>query len=394
MFQATIKREFSQNRDQTSGIDFLKHKLVGGRSKWAITSKIDCPDISEDGKYVYICTMNFEKKHGQRSEELIKREWTGMLENLAKFGSLGNFATYPWVIIDPPNFAETSSDSQGVHHALSKNTGITLADVKERVMPTVNELLNSEEALDNSEYFKGIFGRNAQLRTILSSIKSFLESDGQRRNHIILWGSPGCCKSHILSSVGRLLGHDAVVRLDGTSTTPAGIYKVYFQEFDNIPEPPFVILEEAEKTSEDSLRVWLGALDDRGELRKINAREMRNREIKILCLATANDKDEFDRLMGGTLKRPGALSSRFVHQLECPRPNRHVLKMILTRDIDAYGGNHAWIEPALDLASEVGTDDPRKVLGYLDGGDRLLTGEYQKDIHSILGIKDLEVVAA
>jgi hypothetical protein len=136
----------------------------------------------------------------------------------------------------------------------------------------------------------------------------------------------------------------------------------------------------------------LGALDDRGELRKINAREMRNREIKILCLATANDKDEFDRLMGGTLKRPGALSSRFVHQLECPRPNREVLRMILTRDIDSYGGSSDWIEPALDLAAEIGTDDPRKVLGFLDGGHRLLTGEYQRDIRSILGIK-LEVAA-
>ena len=280
-----------------------------------------------------------------------------------------------------------------VHHALSKNTGVTLAEVKERVMPIINELLSSDKALDDSEYFKGIFGRNAQLRTILSSVKSFLESDGLRRNHLILYGSPGCAKTQILNAIGKLLGQDAVVRLDGTSTTPAGIYKVYFQEFDNISEPPFVILEEAEKTSEDSLRVWLGVLDDRGELRKINAREMRSREVKVLCLATVNDKDEFDRLMGGTLKRPGALSSRFVHQLVCPRPTRNVLKMILTRDINSYGGKQEWIEPALNLASQIGTDDPRKVLGFLDGGDRLLSGEYQQDLFDILGIKETAIAA-
>jgi MoxR-like ATPase len=98
-------------------------------------------------------------------------------------------------------------------------------------LPTINELLANEEVLDSSEYFKGIFGRSPQIRTILSSVKSFLESDGQRRNHVLLYGLPACAKTQILNAISKLLGQDAVVRLDGTSTTPAGIYKVYFQEF-------------------------------------------------------------------------------------------------------------------------------------------------------------------
>ena len=141
-----------------------------------------------------------------------------------------------------------------------------------------------------------------------------------------------------------------------------------------------MFIEEIEKCHEDGLRVWLGALDDRGELRKTNFRESRARKIQILTLATANDKVIFDKLMGGTDKRPGALSSRFVNQLHCPRPDEKVLRKILERDIDSYGGHADWIQPALDLAKVIGTDDPRRVLSYLDGGDRLLNGMYQKDI--------------
>jgi len=407
MFEVTLQRRFSQVRDQNSGIEYIKTRaVVGGRSRWSITnSQIKGPHL-DGARYIYTCTLTFEKRSGSRNEESLSREWNVILENLVRLGNSARFQAYPWNIVDESTGifdkaaiskenvlgdaleqvqADAVTVNDGAHHALSKNTGVTLAEVKERVLPIIDGLLSSEEALTNSEYFKGIFARNPQIRSILSSVKSFLETDGQRRNHVLLWGLPACAKTQILTSITRLLGDDAVVRLDGTSTTPAGIYKVYFDEFDGIPEPPFVVLEEAEKTSEDSLRVWLGALDDRGELRKINARQMRSRDIKILCLATANDKDEFDHLMGGTAHRPGALSSRFVHQLKCPRPDRQVLKMILMRDIHSYGGKEDWVEPALDLATQIETDDPRKVLGFLDGGDRLLTGAYQKDLLQIYG---------
>ena len=32
-----------------------------------------------------------------------------------------------------------------------------------------------------------------------------------------------------------------------------------------------------------------------------------------------------------------------------------------------------------DLCAQEGTDDPRRAIALLDGGDRLLTGEYQAD---------------
>ncbi|HEV7738605.1 MAG TPA: hypothetical protein VGO47_14690, partial [Chlamydiales bacterium] len=201
-----------------------------------------------------------------------------------------------------------------------------------------------------------------------------------RRNHVLLYGLPACAKTQILNAVTNLLGSDAVVRLDGTSTTPAGIYKTYFEEFGDRPEPPFVVLEESEKTEEAALRVWLGVLDDRGELRKVNFREQQVRELKVLCLSTANDKDQFDLLMGGTPGKPGALSSRFAHQMYCQRPNEKVLRLILERDIEKNGGSLLWIDKVIELAKQLRTNDPRKVLSFLDGAERLMTGAYQKDI--------------
>jgi MoxR-like ATPase len=213
---------------------------------------------------------------------------------------------------------------------------------------------------------------------MLSSVYSFLATDGERRNHVLLYGLPACAKTQILLRLIQFLGEGAVMRLDATSTTSAGVYKLFFKEYQD-GVPPFAVVEEIEKTTEEALRVWLGVLDDRGELLKVTFRDMLARNVKMLCLATANDKALFDKLMGGTSAKEGALASRFVNQLECQRPDAKVLEMILKRDIDARGGNYDWIKPCLALAKDLETDDPRKVLGFLDGGDRLLTNQYQED---------------
>ena len=111
------------------------------------------------------------------------------------------------------------------------------------------------------------------------------------------------------------------------------------------------------------------------------------RKVHFLSLSTANDKEKFDLMMGGRTNYPGALSSRFVHQLECPRPDKTQMRMILKRDIERFGGKLEWIDPCIELAEQIGTNDPRKVLGFLDGGDRLMDKSYQNDqlnIHHLL----------
>lgn len=397
MYSVTIQRTLSQRRDQSAAIDALVNKALSKtKGSWRLKN-LSSPEPVANNGWVFVCALEFEKYRGRLNDvDLMNREWLTIVKTIDKAGNNGAFTKYPWSIaavtgdIDLDTLGDNNSDEYddsdgGVHHALSNNSGITLQEVRERTLPLIDELLADDRAISESEYFKRIFGRNAQIRTVLSSIKSFLETDGQRRNHLLLYGLPACAKTQILTSIADLLGQDAVLRLDATSTTPAAIYRIYFEEFKDIEPPPFVILEEAEKTDENSLRVWLGALDDRGELRKIKHREMKSREVKLLCLATVNDKEEFDKLMGGTVTKPGALSSRFVHQLMCPRPDKEVLKKILLRDIFRFGGNNDWVDPILELAEAVETNDPRKVLGFIDGGNRLLNGEYQKDILTICG---------
>jgi len=355
----------------------------------------------------------------KKDKHLIAREWQSMTHRLHQLCNLSRWQDQPWEIVEVipavdadilvPRVEEEDSDQdnsqikkrpkgvkqriapRGVHDAVNTHNVIDLQGLKNRALGTINKLVRSPKALN--EAFDGIYDREPQIRTILSSVKSFLESDGRRRNHVLLWGLPACAKTQILLKLTEVLGEDAVLRLDATSTTSAGIYKLFFDEYQN-GVPPFCIIEEIEKCAEEALRVWLGALDDRGELRKINYRIMQVREVQILCLASANDKLIFDKLMGGTEKKPGALSSRFVNQLHCPRPNRKVLELILRRDIQKNGGKIAWIQPAIELAEQIETNDPRKVLAFLDGAERLETGAYQRDIIRIYDQCKMEREAA
>jgi hypothetical protein len=404
MHQVTVERTHPQCRGHKKLVKHLENCVNRKSTRfWRVKKTVEHPSTQAKDGWVYQFTLHFEKVGGHR--DATERQWNAILEKLERICNHARWNKYPWQIVDvkpavssidvetptvsddgtinppPPavNGVKKVNVPRGVHHAVATDNVCTLTDAKDRSLAQINAMLDddSEEMLRTA--FSGIFDREPQIRVMLSAIKSFLETDGERRNHVLLYGLPACAKTQILLRMTDILGVDAVLRLDATSTTSAGIYKLFFQEYkDDVP--PFVVMEEIEKTSEEALRVWLGALDDRGELRKVNYREMLVREVKILCLSTAIDKLLFDRLMGGTEKKPGALSSRFVNKLHCPRPDRKVLSKILKRDIDANGGKDEWIEPALDLAQAVKTDDPRQVLAFLDGGDRLISGLYQKDI--------------
>ncbi len=393
-YQITLVREFTQSRDQSKGIEFIKRRVLSSKPAWEIINTEIFPVEEKLFNYIYRVALTFRKTSGQKQTEA--KEWLAITQALTKIGEGSKFRPCVWKIEssshDTVTEPEAVTGDSFTKHAMSENIGITLQDVKELCLEKITQLLTEKDAIQNSEYFRHIFERDAQIRIALSSIKSFLETNGERRNHILLYGLPACAKTEICNAITRLVSEAAVVRLDGTSTTPAGIYKTYFENFADLPEPPFVVLEECEKTSEESLRVWLGVLDYRGELRKVNYREQAQRTLKVLCIATANDKEEFDLLMGGTAKKPGALSSRFVHQVECQRPNEKVLRMILERDIVEKGGKMQWVDAVIELAKATRTDDPRKVLAYLDGGDRLETGEYQADILAVYKVPKPELI--
>ncbi len=231
-------------------------------------------------------------------------------------------------------------------------------------------------------FFSHLFEREVQVRLILDTLGAAIASEWRVRNHCLLWGRPACGKTEILLAVERMLGADAVVKLDATMTSKAGAENLLL-ELEHVP--PILLIEELEKCDPANLPWLLGVLDQRGEVIKTNARiGTVRKEARCLCLATVNDLVRFRAALSG------ALASRFPHQICCPRPGRAVLRQILLREVHARGGKEEWIDPALDLLTREGGNDPRRAIALLDGRDRLLNGEYQADWEAIRRCADGE----
>lgn len=373
-------------------VDLIVKKSLDSLINFKFVEKINVIDgkKTKDSLWLYKYKITFKytghKSKLDDSKKLLE-------EKLAKYCSYSTFGKYPWEIVSEENKIEIDENQEKEelghleiddikHLAPDQNDVPSWSDLK---LP--EELLYDDNALTKHPSFKNIYGLNPQIRTILSSIKSAIETDGNRRNHTVLWGKPACGKTQVVLAIENLLGPHSVLRLDATSTTRAGLEKLFFKDLVKIP--PIVVCEEIEKAKEEWLQIWLGALDDRGEIRKINFRTCLVRELKILFICTVNDKNLFDKMMGGEgSHKPGALSSRCVNDVYFPRPDVDILRSILRKDIICKGGKEEYIEPCIELAKAINTNDPRKVLSFLSGGERLLTGDYQEDLLKIFESKE------
>ena len=373
-------------------IDYLIGRALGGaRGKsWSAQYKRVKSPCQENGLWVFVYQLTFEKNKGQKGGSAEYSQWSEIQAMLGKTGSNSKFGQYPWEIVEENSIKE---DSANQPEGSPKNGEKVLSNVRDVVIPskvkTFSELLfpeeligeNSDEHLANHPCFQHIYGLNPQIRTILTAIKAARETDGKMNFHHVLYGPPGCGKTTVLLAIEELLGEGAVLRLDTTATTRPGIERLFFDQLKEIP--PIISCEEIEKAKEDGLQVWLGALDDRQEIRKVNFHQARVLKIQILFLCTCNNKRAFDRMMNNGTEEQGALSSRCVNQIYFPRPTEETLKLILKREIDKRGGDYAWVEPCIKLAREMKLSDPRQVRAFLAGGEKLLDGSYQKDrLHS------------
>jgi hypothetical protein len=379
-------------------IDFIVGRaLASNRGRgWEETSR-KFEDIIETSKgWRYSCLLVLEKTSGRgRDGEVEFKQWQDIKAMLELTGKSAKFKETPWKVIfkdgdDMGDATVTHSDESDESQPSEEITGVkTVAgSMSEKVLDwsdlkIPDELLESDQALAEHPAFSDLYDLGPQIRTVLSAIKRAIETNGASRNHSVLYGEPGCGKTSTLRAVEKLFGPGSVLHLDATSTTKAGIEKLFFSELKQYPR--LVFLEEAEKAPEDGLKIWLGALDDRGELRKVNFRQTQIREIQILFFCTANNKRAFDNMMGTGSGEPGALSSRCVNEIQFPRPAESTLRKILEKEIDQKGGKKDWITPCLELAKELKVSDPRKVKAFLTGGDRLLDGTYQWDQRKIRG---------
>jgi len=372
-------------------------------SGWEVISQeihdpVEISNPREDRRgWKFVCNLELEKTGGRgRGGETEYRQWEDIKAMFVQCGQAGKFQDSPWTITFPTESIIAAAESNNVEKDDSEEDSDNIVGVKtvagamaERTLEWSDlhippELLESDEALAAHPAFSDLYDIGPQIRTVLSAVKRAVDTNGASRNHSVLYGEPGCGKTSTLRAVEKLFGPGSVLHLDATSTTKAGIEKLFFSELKDYPR--LVFLEEAEKAPEDGLKIWLGALDDRGELRKVNFRQTQIREIQILFFCTANNKRAFDNMMGTGSGEPGALSSRCVNEIHFPRPNASTLRKILEKEIDQKGGNRDWITPCLNIASELNVSDPRKVKAFLTGGERLLTGAYQADLRAIRGI--------
>lgn len=230
------------------------------------------------------------------------------------------------------------------------------------------------------DYFGNLYDRDAQISIVMSALEAAIESEWRNRFHTVLMGPPACGKTELLATIRRMCGNDAVLVLDGTAITQAGIYK----ELDECEElPRVIIIEEIEKADTDALRVLLGLLDTRGELNKLTARTRIQRDCRVLCYATVNDIDKFETMLSG------ALASRFSHQVYCPVPDRALMSRILAREVALIGGDLRWIEACLDYMESINSSDPRKAIALcLSGRDGWLNGKYPEKLDKIRRLKN------
>src|SRR5438128_11293298 len=99
MFKVNLQRQFTQVRNQSSGIEYIRERAVSGnRTKWkCVNTQIGDP-LYRNGKYVYECTLVFEKQSGHSGDSLLLREWNNIIATINKLGAVQKFQPYPWKV--------------------------------------------------------------------------------------------------------------------------------------------------------------------------------------------------------------------------------------------------------------------------------------------------------
>lgn len=393
-------------------INYIIERGFGaGRGKtWECTQR-RIPPVQRDGAWVFTFELVFQKTSGPQGGEAEYRQWEEIKAMITQSGQAARYmaTNSPWLVMDPQNNVSNAT-SPAIPAVVAEMPPENLADIVSqageaiatRLLGGVREVgsdfgvvsawkdlkvpdqflgPDSDVAMSQHPAWKDLYDLGPQIRILFNNINRAAETDGESRNHGVLFGHSGCGKTTTLLALEKMYGPSAVLRLDATSTTRAGLEKMFFNDLKEVP--PLVFMEEAEKADPEALKIWLGALDDRGEIRKVNFRVNMLRSLKVLFICTVNNKGLFDRMMGSDGSQGGALSSRCVSQIYFPRPSDDTLKQILKKEIDQHGGSMDWIAPALGLAKELGVSDPRVVRHYLAGGDRLLDGSYQRDWKAI-----------
>jgi predicted AAA+ superfamily ATPase len=238
-----------------------------------------------------------------------------------------------------------------------------------------------------SNYFTGIYEREPHIRLIHSATRTFIESSGEERNHVLLYGEPAAAKT-ILFKAFKEWYDDEVERvciINSTTTSKAGLENWILEKAQTGLLPEILWFDEIEKfTNENDISCLLSIMDGSGEIFKMNARiGKQSAKARVLVWGTCNN---FAKLRAWN---SGAIWSRFGKRLACVRPGRELMLKILLEKLDLRRRrgrmvNEAWATAAVNYGFDVAkTNDPREILSYLDGGDGLLDGSYFQDLEDV-----------
>ncbi len=237
------------------------------------------------------------------------------------------------------------------------------------------------------KYFRGIKERDAHIRLMYASIYNYKSTCGEDRNHTLLYGDPASAKSSLIKCFKNWFEEDGVERItmiNATTLSKAGLENWLLEKARIKMLPEILWINELEKGNPDDFLCLLTIMDQQGEIQRLNSRIGKQQEAaKVLIWADCNDEQKIRNW------NKEALWSRFNKRWACVRPSRDVMLEILIDNINerkqkGYPSHPGWAKAALDYAYDVmKCDDPREILGLLDGGDKLLDGSYFKDMELV-----------
>lgn len=363
VLQRIIGKTMRADRQRSHLQQFASTALKGTRGKgWTYKiTRIEDPKRNND-QVIHRATVLFDTTHQRES---VHEKWSSIVRKFAEVACSGALKSNPWRVISPTGFDAVAEEAIKSH--------VRAGERKERMNEP--KTLGEVNLVPAKGEFDRIFGREAQLRRILDALHLAQRTEWQKRNNVLLDGPPGSGKSECMMAIAKMLGaeNDAWRWFDATSMTKAGAIEEIIA---NSVVPPVLFIEEIEKCEENALRWLLGVMDVRGQIRRTNYRVGNDaRNVRMLVIASANDVKLLKEVMSG------ALYSRFQNKIYCPEPDRLIMRKILEREIEEIKGKTSWIDPTLQFAFDKWCiTDPREVINIMScGGDRLLTGDYQKD---------------
>jgi hypothetical protein len=327
---------------------------------WALRARIDHPAaLLDDGTWFWRSDLEFERLK-TAPDETVSRQWESLRTDASRFARMQRFLGTPLGVVD--------------RDFISPQVPTSTPTLPARWGAVPDVLLSgTDAAIAAHPLVAGIYGRGPQIRLGMAALDAAYRTRLVARTHVIYHGTPGSGKSALLGVWRRLLPPEARVEINAPATTRAGIERLYLDTHRQSP-PPVLLCEELDRAGADLLEVLLPLLDDYHEIRRVDSRGIATVKVDLIAVATANDWEGLHRRLGTRL------ASRF-QPIYVPPPTYEELAHILRREVAAYpGGGEDWVQAGLALAADRGEWDVRQILRWLAGGDRLLSGDYQRDL--------------